>query len=257
MSVWRLTCFWLQIGSYFNPQPPVTKTARISSNYPFPIQKKISALYWPHPQATYTLLYIHGNAEDLGNIRPQLTQLHQQGLNLLAYDYRGYGTSDGQPSEQNAYQEVEAAYAYLTQQLKIPAQRILVQGRSLGGGSAVYLASRRIVGGLILESTFTSIAQVLSPIPLFPFDKFPNLERLRQVRCPVLVIHGDQDAIIPISHGQRLYDAAPGPKQFFKVKDAGHNNLSDVAAAQYPLVFAEFMGLVERYHHPSAGLETR
>ena len=206
--------------------------------------EQISALYLPNPKAMLTVLYIHGNAEDMGDIRPRLEQLQQSGLSVFAYDYRGYGTSDGQPSEQNAYQDAKQAYDYLTQELGVTPQRLLVQGRSLGGGSAVYLASHYPVAGVILESTFTSAFRVVVPIPILPFDKFTSLNRLKRVKAPVLVMHGDQDQVIPFDHGRRLYAAASGPKQSLWVAGANHNNFLQIAGEQYFQALQTFQQLV-------------
>ena len=130
--------------------------------------EQISALYLPNPEAAYTLLYIHGNAEDLGDIRSRLEEMRSWGFSVFAYDYRGYGTSDGKPGEQNAYGDVNAAYAYLTEQLQVSAAEVIVYGRSVGGGSAIELASRESVAGLILESAFTSAFRVVMPFRLLP-----------------------------------------------------------------------------------------
>ncbi|MBZ8178928.1 alpha/beta hydrolase [Oscillatoria salina] len=158
-----------------------------------PDQIQLAAVYLPNPHATYTLLYIHGNAEDLGDIQPVLQNLRKIGFSVFAYDYRGYGMSEGTPTERNAYRDVETAYNYLTQELKIPPNQIILYGRSVGGGSAVDLAANQPVAGLILESTFTKAFRVLVPFPIFPFEKFANLDKIKQVNCPVLVIHGKAD----------------------------------------------------------------
>ena len=184
--------------------------------------ERISATYLPNARSRYTLLYIHGNAEDLGDIRPVLNRLHSWGFSVFAYDYRGYGTSDGKPNEGNAYQDADAAYRYLTQQLKIPPEQIILYGRSVGGGSATDLATRHPVAGLILESTFTSAFRVVVPFPLLPFDKFSNLDKLRKTRCPVLVMHGQADQTIPIEHGQTLYKTASEPKMSLWVAGERH-----------------------------------
>jgi abhydrolase domain-containing protein 17 len=217
----------------FLPQPASYQDTEDILKIPVSPTEQISAVYLPNSQAAYTLLYIHGNAEDLGDIRPLLDRLHRGGFSVFAYDYRGYGTSDGQPSEGNAYQDAEAAYTYLIKQLKIPPERIIVYGRSVGGGSATELASRYAVAGLILESTFTSAFRVVVPFPLLPFDKFSNLDKLRKVRCPVLVMHGQADQIIPIQHGQALYKAAPDPKMSLWVAEAGHNDFTWVAGERH------------------------
>ncbi|WP_299409722.1 alpha/beta hydrolase [Acaryochloris sp. IP29b_bin.148] len=228
----------------FLPQPTSYQDTDEILKLPITHKEKISALYLPNPQATLTLLYIHGNAEDLGDIRPRLEQLQQSGLNVFAYDYRGYGTSDGHPSEQNAYQDAQQAYSYLTQTLGVRPNRLLVHGRSLGGGSAVYLAARYPVAGIILESTFTSTFRVVVPFPLLPFDKFTNLDRLKQVKVPVLVMHGEQDQVIPIEHGRRLFEAVSGPKRSLWVAGAGHNNFPQVAGEPYFQALKEFQRLV-------------
>ena len=95
---------------------------------------QLSAVYLPNPTSTYTILYTHGNAEDLGDIQPVLQKLREIGFSVFAYDYRGYGTSQGQSSERNSYRDIDTAYNYLTQQLGVPAQRIIAFGRSVGGG---------------------------------------------------------------------------------------------------------------------------
>lgn len=210
---------------------------------PVTAKEKISALYLPNPKAMFTLLYIHGNAEDLGDIRPRLEQFQRSGLSVFAYDYRGYGTSDGQPSERNAYEDAKRAYAYLTKELGVEPSRLLVQGRSLGGGSAVYLATQYPVAGVILESTFTSTFRVLVPIPILPFDKFPNLDRLKQVKAPVLVMHGEDDQVIPIEHGRQLFEAASEPKRSLWVAGAGHNDFPQVAGEKYFQALKEFQQL--------------
>ena len=206
--------------------------------------EQISALYLPNPDATYTLLYIHGNAEDLGDIRPRLENLQSWGFSVFAYDYRGYGTSDGRPGERNAYEDVDVAYTYLTQQLNIPANKIIVYGRSVGGGSATALASQQPVAGLILESAFTSAFRVVAPFPLLPFDKFSNLPKLKNVRCPVLVMHGQADEIIPFRHGQTLYEAASDPKAFLWVPEAGHNDFAIVSGDRLRQALVSFQQLV-------------
>ncbi|WP_310489314.1 alpha/beta hydrolase, partial [Chamaesiphon sp. VAR_69_metabat_338] len=185
--------------------------------------------------------------EDLGNIRPILDRLHQQGFSVLAYDYRGYGTSNGVPSESNAYQDADVVYTYLTKQLKIPADRTIVYGQSVGSGSATELATRYPVAGLILESAFTSAFRVVVPFPILPFDKFTNLDKIKRIHCPVLVMHGQADNTIPIHHGRSLYEAAPNPKMSLWVADAGHNDLADIAGDRYDRVLLSFRQLIKTH----------
>jgi abhydrolase domain-containing protein 17 len=205
----------------------------------------ISAVHLENPEARYTILYHHGNAEDIGLLLPILKEIRDYGFAVLAYDYRGYGTSSGSPSEASAYQDADAAYQYLTQQLRIPPAQIIALGRSLGGAVAVDLASRQPLGGLIIESSFLSAYRVMTQLPLFPLDKFRSAAKLKKINCPVLVIHGTADEVIPFRHGQTLFRLAPEPKQHYWVVGAGHNNLFEVANIQYAITLRKFAALLE------------
>lgn len=194
----------------------------------------IATLYLPNPAATYTLLFSHGNAEDLGHLAPFLEALRAAGFAVLAYDYRGYGLSSGGfPGERSSYRDQAAVYRYATQELKIPPSRLILHGRSVGSGPAIDLAARAPVAGLIVESAFVSAYRVMTRWPLLPFDKFPNLRKLRRVQCPVFVIHGRQDEIVAPWHGQKLFAVAPEPKHAWWVEGAGHNDLAMVAGQEY------------------------
>jgi abhydrolase domain-containing protein 17 len=206
---------------------------------------KISAVYFPNPQAKYTVLYSHGNAEDLGMILWLLRDIRDSGFAVFAYDYQGYGTSQGRPSEYNAYRDVEASYGYLADVLKVPPEQILLYGRSVGGGPAIDLAARQTVGGLVVESSFVSAFRVLTKIPILPFDKFVNIDKIGKVRSPVLIIHGKSDEVVGFWHGESLLAAANQPKSHFWIAGAGHNNLIDVAGDRYFTTlqnFANFEG---------------
>jgi abhydrolase domain-containing protein 17 len=230
----------------FLPQPATYQDTKDILKIAVGSTEKISAVYLPNPQAKYTLLYSHGNAGDLGDLRPTLDRLHNWGFSILAYDYRGYGTSSGQPGEQHAYQDADAAYVYLTQELKVPPQRIIVYGQSVGGGSATELAMRYPVAGLVLESTFTSAFRVVVPFPILPFDKFTNKDKLSKIHCPILVMHGTADEIIPVQHGQRLYAAATEPKLSLWIPGAGHNDFTWVAGDRHQKALSSFEQLVDK-----------
>ncbi|MBI4543660.1 MAG: alpha/beta hydrolase [Gemmatimonadetes bacterium] len=200
----------------------------------------LAALYLPNPDGRYTLLYSHGNAEDLGDARPGLEALRDLGFAVFAYDYRGYGRSSGRASEAGVYRDVEAAYQYLTGPLAVLPERIILHGISVGSGPAVELATRRPVAGLILEGAFASAFTVLTRVPLFPFDRFRNLRKLGRVHCPVLVIHGTADEVIPFAHGRKLFAGAQAPKQHLWVRGARHNDLRLVAGERYGRALQEF-----------------
>ncbi len=203
--------------------------------------EQISALYLPNPIATYTVLYSHGNAEDLGRVRQRLEHLKNLGVSVFAYDYRGYGTSQGKPSEQNAYEDMEAAYRYLTETLGISPSQIILYGRSLGSGTSVEIASRELIAGLILESPFTSTFRVITRIAIVPFDRFDNLRKIGTVRCPVLFLHGTQDRLIPLHHSETLLGQVRSPKRLLAIAGADHNDLLEIAGTQYDQAIQAFL----------------
>jgi abhydrolase domain-containing protein 17 len=208
-----------------------------------PISKgqTIALRYLQNPTAKYTLLMSHGNGEDLGEIQEEMERFRSMGLNVLAYDYRGYGKSQGVATVSNVYDDIDAVYLYLTEMLNVSPDRILLYGRSVGGGPSTYLASRKPVAGMILESTFISTFRVILPIQILPFEKFPNQSHIRQIKIPVLLIHGTDDRIIPYWHSQVLYDSIPGPKQLFTVEGAGHNDVSIVAGENYEKAIGQWL----------------
>ncbi len=208
---------------------------------------RISARYLANPNATFTILFSHGNAEDIGDVEVLLEGLRSAGFAVFAYDYQGYGTSEDKPSERHAYQDENTAYDYLVETLHTQPNRIIAFGRSVGGGPATDLASHRRVAGLVLESSFTSAFRVLTRVPVLPFDKFDNLRKIKKVHCPVLIIHGTQDSVINPSHGRGLFEAANGPKQALWVEGANHNDVAFIAGSRYSKSLREFADLVLQY----------
>ncbi len=206
--------------------------------------EKINGVFLENPDAEYTILFSHGNAEDLGNVLPFMRQFHELGYSVLMYDYRGYGTSEGSPSVRKAYQDIEAAYRWLVEEKGINPQTIISQGRSVGGGPAAWLAAHREVGGLVLESTFVSAFRVKTLVPITPWDKFNNLRHIKQTTCPVLIMHGREDQVLPFWHGKKLYEAAPGKKTHLWIDDAQHNDYAYVAGSAYFDSFEQFMLMV-------------
>ncbi|MBS0287932.1 MAG: alpha/beta hydrolase [Proteobacteria bacterium] len=208
---------------------------------PLPNGKKISSIYLTNTNAKYTILFSHGNAEDLGTLNPLLMLFRDKGYNILAYDYEGYGTSNGFPSEKNTYQDIQAAYDYLIQTLHVSPDNIIVYGRSLGSGPSIYLAAKNKIKALIIESAFISAYRVQTSIPFVLFDKYPNLQRISQVHVPLLIIHGINDSIVPLWHGKKLANAANQPVQTYWVKGADHNNLIFIAQNNYWKIIQNFV----------------
>jgi alpha-beta hydrolase superfamily lysophospholipase len=207
--------------------------------------EQISAKYHENPQALYTILFSHGNAEDIGMIEPFAWRLRDLGFNVLTYDYQGYGTSSGSPSEENAYAAIDAAFEYLLTEKRADPKRIILHGRSLGGAVAVDLASRKRVAGLILESTFTTAFRVVTRYQVYPFDKFENIKKIDKVKCPLLVIHGTNDWTIPPYHGRLLFETANEPKQALWVEGARHNNVVYTNEKRYLDTIRSFVGTLD------------
>ncbi len=200
----------------------------------------IAAVHLRNDAARFTVLYSYGNGEDIAADLPLLEDLRSAGFAVFAYDYPGYGASAGRPSERGVYRAIDAAYDHLTAVENMPPGRIIAFGRSLGGAAAVDLAARRPVAALVMESSFVTAFRVLTRVPLLPFDKFRNIEKVRRVRCPVLFIHGTADRTIPDWHGLALYRAANRPKRLVRIEHGGHNDLRQVAGDRY---FRELAGL--------------
>src|SRR4028119_2140519 len=240
-----LYVFFIADGKIFLPQASTYQDTSDILKLTTADQIQLSAVYLPNPASTYTILYTHGNAEDLGDIQPVLQQLRNTGFSVFAYDYRGYGTSQGTPSERNAYRDIDTAYNYLIQQLGVSPQRIIAYGRSVGAGSAVDLASRKPLAGLIMESAFTTAFRVIVPFPILPFEKFRNIDKIKKVKCPVLVMHGKADDTIPFHHGQQLFAAAKEPKLSLWLDEAGHNEVMWVAGDRYSGTLRQFAQLLK------------
>ena len=202
--------------------------------------EKISAKYFPNPKAKYTILFSHGNAEDIGSAEFFLEELRDAGFSVFAYDYRGYGTSEGSPSEANSYGDVEAAYKYLTKELKTPPEKIIIHGRSLGGAVSIDLASKKKCGGLVVESSFVSAFRVMTKYSIFPFDKFQSIDKIKQVKCPVLFIHGKKDGLIPFWHGEKLFAEANEPKYSLWIENANHNDVFAISKNEYLRAIQDF-----------------
>lgn len=217
-----------------------------------------------------TILYSHANAEDLGNIYPWCKFLSKMlNVNVMAYDYTGYGLAhdQGEPSEENCYADIDAAYSYLRNSLRISPSNIVLYGRSLGSGPSCYLASRTAdpesrdesegntfqgaVGGVILHAPFLSVFRiVLDSGCTLPGDKFPNVDYLPSVQSPVLMVHGTKDSIVPFDHSERLLHAL-GPEYRANplfIEGMGHNNVHAVVRPMFVERVARFINEKVRPH---------
>lgn len=201
--------------------------------------ESIAFVHLPAAEGRPTLLYSHGNAEDLADSKTLYDEFHVSGLGVIAYDYPGYGLSTGTPDEASTQRAIMAVWKHLIASGISPSS-IIITGRSVGGGPSVWLASQTEPAGLILispfKSTFTTAFDL--PFPLFPRDRFPNLKRIRSLDRPLLVIHGEDDEVIPVSHGRALVEAcASSDKKFHSISDAKHDDLFQIGGGEiFPLV---------------------
>ena len=199
---------------------------------------RLTGWYLPLTDARGTVLFCHGNAGNISHLLAVAKDAHRLGLGILLFDYRGYGQSEGTPSEEGTYRDAEAAWNYLVQEAGLAPDQIAIIGRSLGGPIAARLARDKTPAALFLEETFTSIPELGRELyPIFTVDllaryEYPTLEYLKQVQCPVLVSHSRDDMFIVFEHGQRLYEAASQPKAFTELR-GGHSSAFSEDAAMY------------------------
>ena len=168
------------------------------------------------------------------------------GIHVLLVDYRGYGRSEGSPSEAGAYADARAGLAHLTGERGIPEQRIVVFGRSIGSAVAVDAARDRPLAGLVLESPFPSLTALVRALYHLPLgwltgQRFESGRKISAVRCPILFFHGERDTIVPIELGRELYALAPEPKAFETIRGAGHNDTVQVGGRAYFERFQRFL----------------
>ncbi len=180
------------------------------------------------------ILYCHGNAEDLTAISGRLDGLVSKGFAVATFDYPGYGLSDGTPTEKGCYRNAHRLYDWLTREKGVAAENLIIVGYSIGTGVATELAATRKAAGLWLEAPYLSAPRVVTRVRILPIDPFPSHKMIKKVTCPIVMLHGTRDTIIPFSQGLALYERAPNPKWFLRVEGANHTN------------FVDFIGL-ERY----------
>ncbi|MDP6782320.1 MAG: alpha/beta hydrolase [Dehalococcoidia bacterium] len=207
----------------------------------FPTEDGLTLHSWLalSPGADTCILWSHGNAGNLSDRLENIIRMVAIGVNVFIYDYRGYGRSEGRPEEEGLYRDGRAAYDYLTSLPGVEPGRLFLFGRALGGAVALDTALTRPLAGLILESTFTSGKELFAhwypgaaPGLLEGF-RFPSVSKIAKLSAPMLMIHGAYDERIPIKHGLKLLAAASGPKEFYRIDRAGHNDTYFIGGQAY------------------------
>jgi fermentation-respiration switch protein FrsA (DUF1100 family) len=212
---------------------------------------KLHAWWIPNSQAKFTFVAFHGNASNIANRADVYRFLRDTPANVLALEYRGYGHSEGKPSETGFYRDAEAAYQYLVGTRAIESQSIISFGQSLGTAVAANLAAHRQVGAVILEAPFPSASRVarklfwfLPGIELFVRGQLNTVARLNENSAPVLIVHCTQDPVIPFSFGQAVYSATTSPKQFLPIDCICHEESSLVAPQKYGVALQDFLSTI-------------
>lgn len=188
--------------------------------------------WWiPHRRATGTVLFCHGNSGSIAHLIGFFRYLRRFRINVFAFDYRGYGRSEGEPTEKGVCRDVRAAFDEVTARLDQPRDRVILFGHSLGGAVAIDAAVHRPAAGLIVQSSFVDVREMARslfgqvPLHWIARNQFRSIEKISRLTMPKLVIHGTEDGTIPHHHGERLFEAAPEPKRFLSVVGAGHNDV--------------------------------
>jgi len=189
---------------------------------------RLSGWFVPAERTRAAVLFCHGNAGNISDRLDTIAVLNRLGLSALVFDYRGYGASGGEPSENGTYLDAEAAWRWLVENTGIDPGEIVIMGRSLGGAVALRLAVKHPPKALIVESSFTSIHDMGSelypwlPVKLLARYNYPAIEYIERIKCPVLVVHSPEDDVIPYEFGRRLFEAAEEPKEFLEI--SGNHN---------------------------------
>lgn len=211
---------------------------------------RLNGWFIKNPNAKYTLIFFHGNAGNISHRLDKIAVFYKTGLNIFIIDYRGYGKSEGNPSEQGLYSDALAAYDYLDQRTDIDTNKLIAYGESLGGAVAVDLATKRKMAGLIVDSSFTSVPEMAQAksvwVPGFLIStKMDSLSKIKRVNVPKLFIHSPNDEIIPYSMGEKLYNAAPAPKGFLKIKGS-HNEGFLMSRELFAQGVVKFLGELDK-----------
>jgi fermentation-respiration switch protein FrsA (DUF1100 family) len=206
---------------------------------------ELSAWFIPREGARGTVLFCHGNAGNISHRLHVIGMFHGLGFAVLIFDYRGYGASQGSPTERGTYLDAEAAWNWLANERKVPPQKIVLFGESLGGAVASWLAKEHTPGALVLQSTFTSLPDIGArlywwlPVRLLARFRYDARSYVRQARCPVLVAHSPSDEIVPYALGRQLFDTANEPKEFLQLSGSHNDGLLPSDAAAIDAFFAK------------------
>jgi uncharacterized protein len=202
---------------------------------------------WWIPGGRFVLLFAHGNGGNISYRVDIAAKLHAEGFSVLFFDYRGYGKSEGEPTERGTYKDAEGALGYLSKELGIPIPRIVPVGESMGAAVVVDVCTRYDFRAAVLISPSTRFCDVMSHLyPDRSLDKkfddiYDSSRKISKIRSPVLIVHGDRDEWVPFKQGKELYEKASIPKAFYRVRGAGHNDVYEMGGKELFKRIGEFV----------------
>ena len=249
---WGTILYWMQPKFLYKPVKDVTYTPEeLSLDYEDVVFKtddglELNGWYVPSKGSEFTVLLCHGNGGNITHRLDSINMLHDLGLSCFVFDYRGYGNSQGKPSEEGTYIDARAAYKWLTRKKKAHADHVIVFGRSLGGAVAARLATKVKPRALVLESSFTSYVDMgrkfypYMPVRWFARFAYRTIDYVRQIHCPVLMIHSRYDEIVPFEFGLELYEAANEPKEMVEIS-GGHNDAFLISGETYKSAWTKWL----------------
>ncbi|HLV00822.1 MAG TPA: alpha/beta hydrolase [Acidobacteriota bacterium] len=258
----RLSVSWLEPRMTFHPlRAMVTNPSHLGIEYQeHRIEtsdgEQIITWYLPRTDARAEILFFHGNAGNLSVWLDYLAQLYTHGYSVFALDYRGYGASTGRPTEAGILEDSKAFVDFYWKHLMRAELPVVYFGRSLGGVTSAYASTVREPAGLILEATFPDKATLLEHYPVLRFlnhfakYRLATVEFLQDIDCPILLIHGDQDTVVPLSVGERLFDLIKGDRDFYVVRGADHNSQHIAGGEEYWTRIENFINRLNHGQHP-------
>ncbi|NGP88345.1 alpha/beta hydrolase [Fodinibius halophilus] len=212
-----------------------------------PDDVQLHGWFIPADSSAPTILYAHGNAGNISGRLQSIQLLNSMGCNVFIFDYRGYGKSEGAPSEEGTYRDISVAWDYLVDQRKVSKDKIVVMGRSLGGSVAAWLAARKDPAAVVIESTFTSAVDLGADLyPWLPVRwllkfEYKTIDHIKQIEQPLFMAHSRDDQVVPFSHGEQLFEAANEPKTFVELQ-GGHGSGFWESGAIYSDALRKFLG---------------
>ena len=233
----------LNLNGWYIPAP---LEDRMQKSLTGSVQSEGSLLTGPVENSQYTVLFCHGNGGNMMHRLDSINIFYNLGLNCFIFDYRGYGSSEGKPGEKGTYLDAMAAYKWLTEEKKVSPKNIIVFGRSLGGSIAAQLAAKVEARALIIESAFTSYVDIgrkfypYMPVRWFARFSYRTIDYVKDVRCPVMIVHSRNDETVPFEFGLELYEAANEPKEFVEIFGS-HNDGFLVSSEIYKKAWTKWL----------------